>query len=200
MTEAHGQPSATPHVAAPELEMSNTSSIPFSAFYESHVSFVCRNAERLLGSKFGSAAADDVTQEVFMVALERAQDFRALSSPRTWLFAILRNVVHTYSRTVQRRRIRDSVDYDGVFNEDTGGTHTSAERSESMRALLAMLDKLDEGKREVFVLSVLEQMTAQEIAESIGAPLTTVQGRLRDARKQLSAMAIEQASTREGSR
>jgi RNA polymerase sigma-70 factor (ECF subfamily) len=45
-----------------------------------------------------------------------------------------------------------------------------------------LLQTLDDDKREIFVLSHLEQMTAPEIAEILGENVNTVYSKLRAAR------------------
>jgi len=64
-----------------------------------------------------------------------------------------------------------------------------------LAATFALLDELDDEKRAVLVLAELEQMTAPEIAESLGVNLHTVYARLRAARREL-----EQAAQRERAR
>jgi RNA polymerase sigma-70 factor (ECF subfamily) len=161
-----------------------TKGATFAEFYEEHVDFVWRNVRRLL--RF-DAQVDDVTQEVFLVAMRRLDEFEGRSSARTWLYAILRRVVSDHRRARERRKIRDSADLEEIAAKD-GGPHRSAERAEAVKVLHELLDKLDENKREVFILSELEQMTGREIAESLGITLSTVNARLRDAREELEVL------------
>jgi RNA polymerase sigma-70 factor (ECF subfamily) len=51
------------------------------------------------------------------------------------------------------------------------------------------LGDLDEKKREVLVLSELEELTAPEIAEALGINLNTVYSRLRLAREEFDRVA-----------
>lgn len=44
------------------------------------------------------AVAEDLTQDTFLVAYQRMGRFREESSPRTWLFAILKNKIIDYYR------------------------------------------------------------------------------------------------------
>ena len=54
------------------------------------------------------------------------------------------------------------------------------EQQEAVRLLHALLEELDESKREVLVLAQLEEMTVPEIAEMLGANVNTIYARLRD--------------------
>ena len=66
---------------------------------------------------------------------------------------------------------------------DQGLTLASASKADAVRLLYELLDKLDAGKREVFVLAELEQLAAPQIAEALGINLNTVYSRLRLARE-----------------
>jgi RNA polymerase sigma-70 factor (ECF subfamily) len=158
----------------------------FSDLYVEHFPFVLRNVRRLLG---GGSSVDDVVQEVFYVALRRLPEFEGRASFRTWLYAILRRVVSGYRRTERRGGVRDSsVDLAAIAARESG-PHKKAEKREAEQILQLVLDQLDDERREVFVMAVLEQMTAPQIVEVIGTNVTTVHARLRDARRQFKALA-----------
>jgi RNA polymerase sigma-70 factor (ECF subfamily) len=48
--------------------------------------------------------------------------------------------------------------------------------------LLASLERLDEEKRQAFVLYEVEELTLREVAEALGCPLQTAYSRLQAAR------------------
>jgi RNA polymerase sigma-70 factor (ECF subfamily) len=161
--------------------------ILFADLYEEHFSFVWRNAQRLL-SRAADAMIDDVTQEVFLVALRRHHEFEGRSSPRTWLFGILRNVVHRVRRSSSRRNIRDSADLEGIA-APASSPQAVAEKAQELRIVLELLDGLDDEKREVFILAQLEKMTPAEIAQATGTDVEKIYIRLRDARRLITAAA-----------
>ena len=178
---------AVPSIARP-LESATTPVPALSELYAAHAAFVWRSARRLLG--LDSDVVDDIVQEVFLVALRRLPEFEGRSTLRTWLYAILRNVVSDHRRlqhTRVRDKRRDSVDLDTIETRESG-QHRKVEKAEALRALHEVLDQIDEERREVFVLSELEQMSAPEIAEITGTNITTVHARLRDARKRFEVL------------
>jgi RNA polymerase sigma-70 factor (ECF subfamily) len=69
-------------------------------------------------------------------------------------------------------------------------------RTEAIELLGLLLDELDDDLREVFVLSDIEEMTAAEIAEVVGANVNTVYSRLRAARRSFDA-SLERARARD---
>ena len=73
----------------------------------------------------------------------------------------------------------------------------SASRAEAARRLGAILDELDEDRRAVLILAELEEMSAPEIAEAVGAPLNTVYTRLRLARRDFDE-AVARHAARDG--
>ncbi len=170
--------------------------LDFEALYDDHFDFVFRNVRRL---GVPDAHVDDAVQEVFLVVHRRLGEFEGRSTVKTWLFGILARVASDHRRSLRRKspHLRSPG---GIVEPDTlaierGGPHDAAARAEGVRLLHALLDELDDDKRAVLVLAELEQMTAQEIAESLGLNVNTVYARLRAARRE-----FEQAAQRERAR
>ena len=154
----------------------------FDELYESTVDFVWRSARRL-GVR--DDALDDVTQKVFLVAYRQLPAFEARASVKTWLFAILYRTVREHRRLLRRKspHERDGAPLDPDELVDArADTDALMTRAEASRVIDVLLDSLDQDKRVVFVLSELEEMTANEIAEIVGVPPKTVYSRLYAAR------------------
>lgn len=147
--------------------------------YDAHFDFVWRSARRM---GVAPAHVDDVVQEVFLVAHRRLDDFERRSTVKTWLFGILLRVVSDHRRTLRRKGGLAPLP-EGLAAPDEAGPAARTEHRQRVALLHALLETLDEDKRAVFVLAELEQMTAPEIAESLGVKLNTVYSRLRVARK-----------------
>ena len=62
------------------------------------------------------------------------------------------------------------------------GTSAAGEQTQRAELARALLDRLPEAQREVFILFELEQLSGEEIAAELGIPLGTVRSRLRRAR------------------
>ncbi|MGE3634951.1 MAG: RNA polymerase sigma factor, partial [Sandaracinaceae bacterium] len=75
-------------------------SVRLEEIYDACFDFVWRSARRM---GVAEAHADDVVQEVFLVAHRRLADFEGRSSVRTWLFGILLRVVSDHRRTLRRK-------------------------------------------------------------------------------------------------
>jgi RNA polymerase sigma factor (sigma-70 family) len=135
------------------------------------------------------AKADDALQEVFLVASRKLGEFEGRSTHLTWLFGIALRV----ARGVRRKRTDD------VLEAEPADTATPLdERTDARRAaqkLDALLARLPDDQREVFVLAELEGRTAPEIAEVTGAKLNTVYSRLRLARQAVTAAFAERGAS-----
>ncbi len=99
----------------------------------------------------------------------------------------MKRTVSRYHRTKRTRLIKttDTRVEPEPMSVESCTPQQLAEQSEQVQLLQSLLDKLDPPKREVFVLTEVEEMTAPEIAAALGIPLNTVYSRLRAARLEL---------------
>jgi RNA polymerase sigma-70 factor, ECF subfamily len=162
----------------------------FDLAYEQHFTFVWR-CLRSLGVPL--AQLDDAAQEVFLVVYRRLDSFGGSLSFRAWLFAIVRRVASNQRRTIKRKTGRVEP-LDNNLRSVAAGPHESAEASEVAAFLERFLDTLDEKKREVFALAVIEELSVSEVSEALGIPLNTTYTRLRRARADFRR-ALEERST-----
>jgi RNA polymerase sigma-70 factor, ECF subfamily len=121
-----------------------------------------------------SATAEDLLQETFAVALRHPERIRAASSARAYLFGIARNLAATASRS---RRPGDPLP------PDLASADAPADpRVEWLRDGIA---RLKPEFREALELRLQQELSYEEIAESLGVPLGTVRSRLHHAVIQL---------------
>jgi RNA polymerase sigma-70 factor, ECF subfamily len=190
---AGSTPSSGP---ASEIRVVTGKTLDFEAVYDDQFDFVYRNVRRL---GVPAAHVDDAVQEVFLVVHRRLGEFEGRSSVKTWIFGILARVAADHRRSLRRKsphlRSPGGVVEPDTIVDERDGPHEAIARAEGVRLLHALLDELDDDKRVVLVLAELEQMSAPEIAESLGCNLNTVYARLRAARRE-----FEQAAQRERAR
>jgi len=178
-----------------------TQSVPaplpdFETLYDEYADFAWRNARRL---GVLPEALDDVVQEVFLVAHRRLGDVQYPQALRAWMFSIVIRVVREHRRHLRRKDPAHrlgavTLDPEQLADERPNSPLASAERADAVRLLHQLLSELDDGKREVFVLAELEEMTELEIAEVLGENVNTVHSRLRAARKAFEIAAERQRS------
>jgi RNA polymerase sigma-70 factor (ECF subfamily) len=161
--------------------------------YERHFKYVWR-CLRALGVR--DATLDDAVQDVFLVVQKKLAHFDGNVQLSTWLYAVALRVARRYRAAAFEEARRHAADASALSTDDSedARTRTAAldgehvvEHGERLDLARRALERLDDAKREVFVLGHVEQMSAPEIAEAIGIPLNTVYSRLRAARLEFSA-------------
>lgn len=128
--------------------------------------------------------ANDISQDAFVKAFEKLNEFRGESSIKTWLLKITRNLAIDSRRSAFFRRVTP-VEF--VTSTDS---HPSAEK-EAMAHLSSELiwNKVMELPlkfREVLLLYAFHQFSVREISELMEIPEGTVKSRLRSARIKVS--------------
>jgi RNA polymerase sigma-70 factor (ECF subfamily) len=151
--------------------------------YDSYFHFVWRNARRL---GIPEASADDVTQDVFMVVQRRIGDYDGRTSMQAWIFGILLRVAQDHRRSFRRKGARH-VPLENEVKLSAGATHDPSpveqlERAQRVRLVEQLLSELDEEKRNLLILSELEEWKLREIAQFYGSNINTIYSRLRAAK------------------
>jgi len=190
------RPIATQLLAEPGAvvreEPSTAQGMRFDQAYRASFAFVYRCVRRL---GVDAPSVDDVVQDVFIVVHRRWADFDPRLSLRGWVYGIAARVVQEHRRSTRRRaRVLEPVDGAALppqASPESGGPERQLAQQQALNQLGRLLDALDEQKREVLVLSELEQLSVPEIAQALGANLNTIYSRLASARKQFSELYTE---------
>jgi len=130
--------------------------------------------------------AEDLVQETYAKALRGFSSFQPGTNFRAWMYRILRNTFLT-SRTGLAATVTEPLDTD-----DDGGIPASAgtpetiliERSEQ-DLLESAIEELPLPFREIILLCEVEEMSYQQMAETLAIPIGTVMSRLSRARAAL---------------
>jgi RNA polymerase sigma-70 factor, ECF subfamily len=147
-----------------------------------HHQAVYRYAYRLTGSV---QDAEDLTQEVFLVAQQKIGQLRNIDMAKGWLFAVLRNC---FLRDKQRKRPLAAGDL-ALSVEDVAASPLSD--STDHEELQAALDRLPEVFRAAVVMFYFEERSYKEIADELGLPIGTVMSRLARAKAHLRSLLLE---------
>jgi RNA polymerase sigma factor (sigma-70 family) len=153
----------------------------FQAIYRSEFEFVWATALRL---GVPPAAAEDVAQEVFLIAYRRLEALRYEVSPRGWLHGVTRRVASRHRRGAVRRARRLA----SLAEMTPRAIDLPHPRHEAVRRLAQLLEQLGAGTREVWEMTELLGMSGPEIAGELALPLNTVYSRLRLARTRLQEL------------
>jgi RNA polymerase sigma-70 factor (ECF subfamily) len=124
---------------------------------------------------------DDLVQETWIRVMERGKSYDGRSRFEPWLFTVARHL------TIDLVRRRKDVSLDA---EDEGGAvrpvavsaglspFAEAARTEEAERLAGALASLQPVTREALVLRFMEDLSLQEIAAVVGAPVPTVAARI----------------------
>lgn len=152
-----------------------------------------------------SQEAEDLVQETYLKALKGFASFQPGTNFRAWIFRILRNTFLTSRSGLQATR---TVPLDDESEEAPAVAVTTATpeslllgRASSEEIQLAM-DKLPVTYREVLLLCDVEEMSYQDISETVSIPIGTVMSRLSRARRAMREALSEkpEASQRTGAK
>ena len=160
----------------------------FNELVLAYQSQVYNLAYRIMGDP---ASAEDATQETFVAAFQTLDRFRG-GSFKSYLLRIVSNRCYDELRRRQRRPAASFEDF-GEVDEDAnpalvnGGEKPEeyTQRQEMAYVLQAGIDTLPADQRVTLVLSDVQGMSYQEIAETMEVSLGTVKSRLARARSKL---------------
>lgn len=149
------------------------------------------------------ADADDLVQETFLKAFRFWDKYEQGTNIRAWLFRILKNSYINRYRKVSKEP--DTVDYDEVQNFYASIRDESADPNDLQQSIFGNLledevagaiAELPEDFRTVVILSDIEGLPYEEIAEFVDCPVGTVRSRLHRGRKLLRARLFAYAKER----
>jgi RNA polymerase sigma-70 factor, ECF subfamily len=132
-----------------------------------------------------SAEADDLVQETYTKALRGFSSFQAGTNFRAWMYRILRN-----SFLSSRTGLKVMVPLDGEADEGLLPIENATPESilielADRKTIQQALTDLPVPFREILLLCEVEEMSYQEIAETLAIPIGTVMSRLFRARRAL---------------
>lgn len=135
-----------------------------------------------------SEAAADAAQEAFLHAYHHLRDYRG-GSFRSWLFRITANACYDELRRRKRQPVASFDSLPGADQDDgpplpadAETPESAAQRAELRQAIERCVQALQPDQRLALILSDIEGLNYQEIADSTGVSLGTVKSRLSRAR------------------
>lgn len=140
--------------------------------------------------------ADDLTIEAFGKAFSRLDQYTPSFAFSTWLFKIASNNCIDFMR---KKRVKvtsmdtgfTTSDGEVIFYDAKSSTQDPEEQiihSQKVKMMRALVDKLKPRYRELVELRYFEELSYEEIAETLNLPLGTVKAQLFRARDFLANM------------
>jgi RNA polymerase sigma-70 factor, ECF subfamily len=158
----------------------------FKLLYVRHHMRVFRFVVRLVGNE---STAEEVVNDVFLQAWRHAREFKGDSQVATWLLSIARFKAISECR----RRSEDQLDEGAAAAiEDLSDTPAvSTEKRERSDIVQNCLAKLSPIHRDVLNLVYYQGKKVEEVAQFIGAPVSTIKTRMHYARGRLAQLLAE---------
>ena len=154
------------------MEVASQSASPsldaFADVVRRHQSVVCAVAYGVTGDR---ALSEDIAQETFVAAWRGLSTLRDRSKLSEWLRGIARNLARKSRHRARRVEELGDCAADGDLAGDTIA-------KDEARVTWAALSDLPEAYREALVLYYWEDLSARQVAESLGITETTVMQRL----------------------
>lgn len=139
----------------------------FDELYQAHVRAIFNLALHYLRSK---EDAEEITQDVFVVAYRHWEDFRGEASVRTWLYRITIN--RCLDMLKSQKRKQRWAQFIRLFQQESDAHHpwekqhpgAILEQAEEVNRILAWIDQLPEQQRTAIILLKIECLSQREAA------------------------------------
>jgi RNA polymerase sigma-70 factor (ECF subfamily) len=149
----------------------------FAELIRLHQRMIYSLTYRMCGS---SVAAEDLTQETFILAHRRLETFKGNAKYSSWLYRIAINLCLRWRKSEKRRGLAD-----GEWASEQTPSHSGENEVERVREALA---RLSPKLRAAVILTAYDGLTHAEAADVLGCAEATLSGRLFSARRQLAEM------------
>ncbi len=139
------------------------------------------------------AQAEDLLQETSLRALRAQNQFMMGTNFTAWIYKILRNEYISSLRRKKRQPVQIE-DMPAEFLSRKG----EQENDVLSREIIAAMDKLQHGQREVLILICASGLSYEEAAEALGCSVGTIKSRLWRARARMASLIMGDEETKTG--
>jgi RNA polymerase sigma-70 factor (ECF subfamily) len=153
----------------------------FEELYRQHSTRLFNLAWRMCGTR---ADAEDLLQEIFLLAYRKLPEFRGDSTVGTWLYRLAMNRCLDYLKSRQTRANSATTTLD---EEMMAGPRRVGDGAIKRLDLERAIARLPEGARAAFVLHDVEGFPHHEIASILGISEGTSKSQVHKARLKLRA-------------
>lgn len=161
--------------------------VDLAAAFHEHGAFLFRNVLRWVQNP---DEADDIVQDVFLIANRKQHELDDDTHLRAWLYKTAQNVVKHHRRSyARRRRLADAASEEAPSFDDNKLDADEVIRAKRNKDLVRRCaGKLAASQRDVFILFELEDLSGPEIAELLDISENAVWTRLLRARKRFAVL------------
>ncbi len=135
-----------------------------------------------------TAAAADVTQNVFLKLLEHIQTVRSVGKIQNYLLTIAVNTCNNYFKKATPIYI-DLEEFEMI--DKSGGPCEKAVQAEIKEEIRQAISSLPDYQKDVIILRFYHDLKIREIAQITGVSISTVKSRLQQGLKKLQGYLAE---------
>lgn len=130
------------------------------------------------------ADAEEITQDVFVKIHKSAASFKGDSSIETWVYRITINTSLNYLKKKNRFTLFKRT-YPNTKSIDFNHPGVLLERKEKAAMLFKVMDSLSDRQKTAFILSYIECLPRQEVADIMETSLKAIEALLQRAKQNL---------------
>lgn len=144
--------------------------------------------------------AQDLTQECFLRAYKMLRSYRTDAAFSTWIYRICQNLIYDFYRANKNKRNAEVSLYlqnDGEELKEREIADISSEpleiilRNEKIEKIRELIKSLPDDLRDIIIMRDINNLSYNEIAESLDIEIGTVKSRISRAREKLKQYMIE---------
>ncbi|MFC6268120.1 RNA polymerase sigma factor [Frigoriflavimonas asaccharolytica] len=128
--------------------------------------------------------AEEITQDVFLKIFKKADSFQGTSKVGTWIYRI---TVNTSLNAIKKKNFSFFNFDDKILDSQSDFVHPGIllENKEKSKILFDFIYQLPENQKTAFILSLVEDLPRQEVADVMEISLKSVEGLLQRAKENL---------------
>ena len=154
------------------------------AFQQIYELFSAKVYNTVLSYTQNEQDAEEVTQDVFTNIFRNAAKFKGEARVSTWIYRI---AINTSLNHIKRKKRFSFLKFgDTVFDKpDFDHPGILLEKKENARMLFKVIDTLPHNQKTAFILSFIEELPRQEVADVMEISLKAVESLLQRGKKNL---------------
>lgn len=154
------------------------------AFHKLYQSFSEKVYNTAISFAQNGQDAEEITQDVFIKIYNNAAKFKGNSTVSTWIYRI---TVNTALNAIQKKKRLSFVKFGETYPDQPDFEHPGVllENKENAKTLFKVIDTLPDSQKTAFILSIVEGLPRQEVANIMETSLKAVESLLQRAKKNL---------------
>jgi RNA polymerase sigma-70 factor, ECF subfamily len=154
-----------------------------TAIFTEHGDFIYNVVYRIVGNH---ADTEEVVQDVFIVVLQKIEEFRYDASLKTWLYRIAVNKALNYLRSKKHEQgLKEMLLNEGRLETEENGLDSRINGEHNNYLIAQLMELLNPDQKVCIILRDIEGLSYEAIADILQININTVKSRLKRARQKM---------------